>query len=83
MALSCERKQRSSSPRVKQGDLRQEIEYYDISVTMDSPTTFTIKRLRVPDPAPGTAESYTGSGTLSYDENGDETITGLKLTSLG
>ena len=73
----------NAPPRVKQGDLRQEIEYYDISVTMDSPTTFTIERLRVPDPAPGTAESYTGSGTLSYDENGNETITGLTLTSLG
>ena len=71
----------NAPPRVKQGDLRQEIEYYDISVTMDSPTTFTIERLRVPDPAPGTAESYTGSGTLSYDENGNETITGITLTA--
>lgn len=73
----------NAPPRVKQADLRHELDYYDIRVTMDSPTTFTIKRLRVPDPAPGTAESYTGSGTLSYDENGDETITGLTLTSLG
>ena len=69
--------------RVKQADLSHELSYYDIHVTMDSPTTFTIKRLRFPDPAPGTAESYTGSGTLSYDENGNETITGLTLTSLG
>ena len=46
---------------------------------MDSPTTFTIKSLRFPDPAPGTAESYTGSGTLSYDENGNEAITGITL----
>lgn len=73
----------NAPPRVKQVDLRHELDYYDIRVTMDSPTTFTIKRLRVPDPAPGTAESYTGSGTLSYDENGDEAITGLTLTSLG
>ena len=73
----------NAPPRVKQADLSHELSYYDIPVTMDSPTTFTIKRLRFPDPAPGTAESYTGSGTLSYDENGDETITGLKLTSLG
>lgn len=73
----------NAPPRVKQADLSHELSYYDIHVTMDSPTTFTIKRLRFPDPAPGTAESYTGSGTLSYDENGDETITGLKLTSLG
>ena len=73
----------NAPPRVKQADLSHELSYYDIHVTMDSPTTFTIKRLRVPDPAPGTAESYTGSGTLSYDENGDETITGLTLTSLG
>ena len=73
----------NAPPRVKQVDLRHELDYYDIRVTMDSPTTFTIERLRVPDPAPGTAESYTGSGTLSYDENGDETITGLTLTSLG
>ena len=73
----------NAPPRVKQADLSHELSYYDIRVTMDSPTTFTIKRLRFPDPAPGTAESYTGSGTLSYDENGDETITGLKLTSLG
>lgn len=73
----------NAPPRVKQADLSHELSYYDIHVTMDSPTTFTIKRLRFPDPAPGTAESYTGSGTMSYDENGDETITGLTLTSLG
>ena len=73
----------NAPPRVKQVDLRHELDYYDIRVTMDSPTTFTIKGLRVPDPAPGVAESYTGSGTLSYDENGDEAITGLTLTSLG
>ena len=73
----------NAPPRVKQADLSHELSYYDIHVTMDSPTTFTIKRLRFPDPAPGTAESYTGSGTLSYDENGNETITGLTLTSLG
>lgn len=73
----------NAPPRVKQVDLRHELDYYDIRVTIDSPTTFTIERLRVPDPAPGTAESYTGSGTLSYDENGNETITGLTLTSLG
>ena len=69
----------NAPPRVKQADLRHELDYYGVRVTMDSPTTFTIKSLRFPDPAPGTAESYTGSGTLSYDENGDETITGITL----
>ena len=69
----------NAPPRVKQVDLRHELDYYDIRVTMDSPTTFTIERLRVPDPAPGMAESYTGSGTLSYDENGNEVITGITL----
>ena len=73
----------NAPPRVKQVDLRHEVGYYDIRVTIDSPTTFTIERLRVPDPAPGMAESYTGSGTLSYDENGNEVITGLTLASLG
>ena len=47
----------NAPPRVKQADLRQELDYYGIRVTMDSPTTFTIQRLRFPDPAPGTAES--------------------------
>ena len=69
----------NAPPRVKQADLRHEVWYYDIRVTIDSPTTFTIERLRVPNPAPGTAESYTGSGTMSYDENGNETITGITL----
>ena len=69
----------NAPPRVKQADLRHELDYYGVRVTMDSPTTFTIERLRVPDPAPGTAESYTGSGTLSYDENGNEVITGITL----
>ena len=69
----------NAPPRVKQADLRHELDYYGVRVTMDSPTTFTIKSLRFPDPAPGTAESYTGSGTLSYDENGNETITGITL----
>lgn len=73
----------NAPPRVKQVDLRHELDYYGVRVTMDSPTTFTIESLRFPDPAPGTAESYTGSGTMSYDENGNETITGLTLTSLG
>ena len=73
----------NAPPRVKQVDLRHEARYYDIRVTIDSPTTFTIERLYVPNPAPDMAESYTGSGTLSYDENGNETITGLTLTSLG
>lgn len=69
----------NAPPRVKQADLRHELDYYGVRVTMDSPTTFTITSLRFPDPAPGTAESYTGSGTLSYDENGNETITGITL----
>ena len=69
----------NAPPRVKQVDLRHEVGYYDIRVTIDSPTTFTIERLRIPNPAPGTAESYTGSGTMSYDENGNETITGITL----
>ena len=76
----CPDATKNAPPRVKQRDLRREIEYYDISVTINSPTTFTIKRLHFPDPAPGTAESYTGSGTMSYDENGDETITAITLT---
>ena len=75
----CPDMTKNAPPRVKQRDLRREIEYYDISVTINSPTTFTIKRLHFPDPAPGTAESYTGSGTLSYDENGNEAITGITL----
>ena len=79
----CPDMTKNAPPRVKQADLSHELSYYDIHVTIDSPTTFTIERLRVPDPAPGTAESYTGSGTLSYDENGNEVITGLTLTSLG
>ena len=76
----CPDMTKNAPPRVKQRDLRREIEYYDISITINSPTTFTIKRLHFPDPAPGTAESYTGSGTMSYDENGDETITAITLT---
>ena len=76
----CPDMTKNAPPRVKQRDLRREKEYYDISVTINSPTTFTIKRLHFPDPAPGTAESYTGSGTMSYDENGDETITAITLT---
>ena len=76
----CPGMTKNAPPRVKQRDLRREIEYYDISVTINSPTTFTIKRLHFPDPAPGTAESYTGSGTMSYDENGNETITAITLT---
>ena len=76
----CPDMTKNAPPRVKQRDLRREIEYYDSSGTINSPTTFTIKRLHFPDPAPGTAESYTGSGTMSYDENGDETITAITLT---
>ena len=76
----CPDMTKNAPPRVKQRDLRREIEYYDISVTINSPTTFTINSLRFPNLAPGAAESYTGSGTMSYDENGNETITAITLT---
>ena len=76
----CPDATKNAPPRVKQRDLRREIEYYDISVTINSPTTFTIERLYVPNPAPDMAESYTGTVTVTYDENGDETITAITLT---
>lgn len=77
----CPDMTKNAPPRVKQRDLRREIEYYDISVTINSPTTFTIKRLHFPDPAPGTAESYTGTVTVTYDDERHQTITGITLTA--
>ena len=77
----CPDMTKNAPPRVKQRDLRREIEYYDISVTINSPTTFTIERLYVPNPAPGMAESYTGTVTVTYDDERHQTITGITLTA--
>ena len=71
---------KNAPPRVKQRDLRREIEYYDISVTINSPTTFTIISLSLPNADTGVHQYYKGTGTMSYDENGDETITAITLT---
>ncbi len=75
----CPDMTKNAPPRVKQRDLRREIEYYDISVTINSPTTFTINSLSLPNADTGVHQYYTGSGTMSYDENGDETITAITL----
>ena len=77
----CPDATKNAPPRVKQVDLRHEVRYYDIRVTIDSPTTFTIERLYVPNPAPGMAESYTGTVTVSYDDERHQTITGITLTA--
>ena len=50
-------------------------------VTINSPTTFTIERLYVPNPAPDMAESYTGTVTVTYDDERHQTITGITLTA--
>ena len=76
----CPDMTKNAPPRVKQRDLRREIEYYDISVTINSPTTFTINSLSLPNADTGVHQYYKGSGTMSYDENGDETITAITLT---
>ena len=76
----CPDATKNAPPRVKQRDLRREIEYYDISVTINSPTTFTINSLSLPNADTGVHQYYKGSGTMSYDENGDETITAITLT---
>ena len=75
----CPDMTKNAPPRVKQRDLRREIEYYDISVTINSPTTFTINSLSLPNADTGVHQYYKGTGTMSYDENGDETITGITL----
>ena len=77
----CPDETKNAPPRVKQVDLSHEVRYYDIRVTIDSPTTFTIERLYVPDPAPGMAESYTGTVTVTYDDERHQTITGITLTA--
>ena len=76
----CPDMTKNAPPRVKQRDLRREKEYYDISVTINSPTTFTIISLSLPNADTGVHQYYKGSGTMSYDENGDETITAITLT---
>ena len=76
----CPDMTKNAPPRVKQRDLRREIEYYDISVTINSPTTFTINSLSLPNADTGVHQYYTGTGTMSYDENGNEAITAITLT---
>ena len=77
----CPDATKNAPPRVKQRDLSHEVRYYDIRVTIDSPTTFTIERLYVPNPAPDMAESYTGTVTVTYDDERHQTITGITLTA--
>ena len=75
----CPDATKNAPPRVKQRDLHREIEYYDISVTINSPTTFTINSLSLPNADTGVHQYYKGTGTMSYDENGNETIAGITL----
>ena len=77
----CPDATKNAPPRVKQVALSHEVRSYDIRVTIDSPTTFTIERLYVPNPAPDMAESYTGTVTVTYDDERHQTITGITLTA--
>ena len=58
----CPDMTKNAPPRVKQRDLRREIEYYDISVTINSPTTFTIISLSPPQRGHGRPSVLQGHG---------------------
>lgn len=53
---------------------------FNIAVTLDSPTSFTVTSLEARDPATGNTQDYTGTVTVSYDDKRHQTITAITLT---
>lgn len=53
---------------------------FNIAVTLDSPTSFTVTSLEARDPATGNTQDYTGTVTVSYDDKRHLTITAITLT---
>ena len=54
---------------------------FNIAVTLDSPTSFSVTSLEARDPATGNTQDYTGTVTVSYDDERHQTITGITLTA--
>ena len=54
---------------------------FNIAVTIDSPTSFTVTSLEARDPATGNTQDYTGTVTVTYDDERRQTITGITLTA--
>ena len=54
---------------------------FNIAVTLDSPTSFSVTSLEARDPATGNAQDYTGTVTVTYDDERHQTITGITLTA--
>ena len=52
---------------------------FNIAVTLDSPTSFTVTSLEARDPATGNTQDYTGTVTVSYDDERHQTITAITL----
>ena len=53
---------------------------FNIAVTLDSPTSFTVTSLEARDPATGNTQDYTGTVTVTYDDKRHQTITAITLT---
>ena len=53
---------------------------FNIAVTLDSPTSFTVTSLEARDPATGNTQDYTGTVTVSYDDKRHQTITAITLS---
>lgn len=54
---------------------------FNIAVTLDSPTSFSVTSLEARDPATGNTQDYTGTVTVTYDDERHQTITGITLTA--
>ena len=52
---------------------------FNIAVTLDSPTSFSVTSLEARDPATGNTQDYTGTVTVTYDDERHQTITGITL----
>ena len=54
---------------------------FNIAVTLDSPTSFSVTSLEARDPATANTQDYTGTVTVTYDDERHQTITGITLTA--
>lgn len=54
---------------------------FNIAVMLDSPTSFSVTSLEARDPATGNTQDYTGTITVTYDDERHQTITGITLTA--
>ena len=80
MTLPCPDFTRGVYDPVPRNRMNSTRDAFNIAVTLDSPTSFTVTSLEARDPATGNTQDYTGTVTVTYDDKRHQTITAITLT---